>query len=164
MPLLDFATLPDDSRCWIFAARAPLDEVDRTRLLTVVDNFLLLWTAHGAPLTCARDFFDEHFLTVAVDERASNASGCSIDGLFKVLQGIEGGIGTKMLAGGTIFFRGPGDLVLSCSPAEFEHMSAMGEVDGSTRVFDTTLTTVGEYRTKFELPAAECWHAKLLKR
>ncbi len=164
MPLVPFESLPADARLWVFGARAPLDEVDAPRMLAAVDSFLFSWTAHGTPLTCARDFRDEHFLAVAVDERASNASGCSIDGLFHILQEIEGGIGTAMLAGGTIFFRGPDGLVLSCSRAEFEHMAAMGEIDGATRVFDTTLTSVGDYRAKFEVPAAESWHGRLMKR
>jgi hypothetical protein len=43
-------------------------------------------------------------------------------------------------------------------------MAVMGEIDGTTRVFDTTLTTVGDYRTKFEVPAAESWHGRLMKR
>lgn len=162
MPLVPFEQLPDDARLWVFAARAPLDEVDAPRMLAAVDGYLLQWQAHGTPLTSAREFRDEHFLAVGVDERAAGASGCSIDGLFKVLQGIEGGIGTSMVGGGTLYFRGAGGMVHGCSRAEFEHMAAMGEVDARTPVFDTTLTTVGEYRARFERPAGESWHGSLL--
>lgn len=162
MPLVPFEKLPDDARCWIFAARAPLDEVDAPRMLAAVDSYLLAWKAHGAPLTSGREFRDEHFLAVGVDERTSDASGCSIDGLFKVLQGIEEGIGTSMVGGGTVYFRDAGGFVHGCTRAEFEHMAAMGEVGTATPVFDTTLTTVGEYRTRFERPAGESWHRSLL--
>ena len=163
MPLVAFEKMPDDARLWIFGARAPLDEVDAPRLLAAVDAFLLTWKAHNQPLTCAREFRDEHFLAVAVDERASDASGCSIDGLFRVLQGIEEGIGTSMVGGGLVFFRGADDYVHSVTRAEFEHMAALGEVDRTTRVFDTTLTTVGDYRRKFESGAGESWHRTLLR-
>ncbi|MFZ9778940.1 MAG: AMP-binding protein, partial [Ilumatobacteraceae bacterium] len=81
---------------------APLDDVDTPRLLAAVDAVLLTWAAHGTPLTSARDFRDEHFLVVGVDERAAGASGCSIDGLFRVLQGIVEGIGTSMVGGGMV--------------------------------------------------------------
>ena len=94
MPLVPFASLPDDARVWVFAAMAPLDEVDEPRLLAAVDGYLLTWKAHGAALTCAREFREEYFLAVGVDESASGASGCSVDGLFRVLKGIEDGIGT----------------------------------------------------------------------
>ena len=162
MPLVPFANLPDDARCWVFAARSPLDEVDEPRLLSAVDGFLATWKAHGSALTSAREFRDEHFLVVAVDERATDASGCSIDGLFRVLQQVEEGIGTSMVGGGMVHFRGAGGLVLGCTRAQFEAMAAMGEIGPDTMVFDTTVTSVGDYRARFERAARESWHAQLL--
>lgn len=161
MPMVPFDTLPNDARAWIFGARTPLDEVDGPRLLGAVDAYLSSWRAHGTPLVCARDFRDGHFLAVGVDERASNASGCSIDGLFSVLQEIETGIGTSMVGGGVVFFRDATGMVHGCTRAEFEHMAAMGEIDLGTPVFDITLGTVGEYRSVFERPARQSWHAEL---
>lgn len=164
MPLVPFTSLPDDARCWVFAAAAPLDEVDTPRLLGAVDGFLLTWQAHGAPLTCGREFRDEHFLVIGVDERAADASGCSIDGLFRILQGMEDGIGTSMVVGGRVHFRGAEGMVFGCSRAEFEVLAAEGQVTGETVVFDTTITTVGAYRAGFERPARESWQAALLPR
>lgn len=164
MPLVPFERLPDDARCWVFAARAPLDEVDEPRLLAAVDGFLLTWKAHGAPLTSARLFRDEHFLVVGVDERASDASGCSIDGLFRVLEKIEDGIGTSMIAGGQVYFRAPGGIVTNATRPQFEAMATMQEIDGDTPVFDTTVTTVGEFRARFERKARESWHAQLMPK
>lgn len=163
MPLVAFDKLPDDARCWVFAARAPLDEVDQPRLLAAVDGFLLTWKAHGNALTSARTFVDEFFLVVGVDERASDASGCSIDGLFRVLEKIEEGIGTSMVVGANIYFRAVG-LVTMCTRAQFEAMMAMGELDGETTVFDTTVATVGDFREKFERKARESWHAQLMPK
>lgn len=162
MPLVSFDSLPADARCWVFGARAPLDDVDEGKLLVAVDTYLKQWTAHGEALTCAREFRDEFFLVVGVDERASNASGCSIDGLFKVLQEIEKGIGTTMVGGGLAHFRGPAGVVVCCAQAQFGLMAREGEVDGDTIVFDTTLSTAGEYRGRFTQPARATWHAQLL--
>ena len=164
MPLVPFTDLPDDARCWVFAADAPLDEVDTPRLLSAVDAYLMTWRAHGAPLTCAREFRDEHFLVVGVDERGVDASGCSIDGLFRILQGMEEAIGSSMVVGGRVHFRGAEGMVFGCSRAEFEALAAAGEVTAETPVFDTTVTTVGAYRAGFERPARQAWQASLLPR
>ncbi|MEX2182489.1 MAG: hypothetical protein WD771_10635 [Gemmatimonadaceae bacterium] len=162
MPLVPFDTLPDDARLWVFGARAPLDDVDAPRLLGVVDGFLKSWKAHDNPLTCARDFREEYFLLVAVDERASDASGCSIDGLFRLLKQAEEGVGTSLVGGGTVYFRDKLGLVHAVSRADFQQLAATGEVNAETPVFDTTLTSVGELRSRFERPARESWHADLL--
>lgn len=163
MPLVPFDSLPDDSRCWVFGARAPIDEVDEPRVLGAVDRHLKQWKAHGKPLTCGRVFRDEHFLVIAVDERASDASGCSVDGLFRTLQEIEAGIGTSMVGGGNVYFRGEGEMVHCLPLPEFEQLIAEGEVSGDTIVFDTTVTTLAAYRERFEGPARASWHRQLLK-
>lgn len=164
MPLVAFDRLPDDARVWVFGARAPLDEVDEPRLLAAVDGYLMTWKAHGAALTSGREFRDEHFLVVGVDERGAGASGCSVDGLFKVLQKIEEGIGTSMVGGGMVYFRDAGGMVHGCTQPQFSAMAAMGEVGPDTAVFDTTVTTVADYRARFERPARDSWHAQLLAR
>lgn len=162
MPLVPFASLPDDARVWVFAAMAPLDEVDEPRLLAAVDGYLLTWKAHGAALTCAREFREEYFLAVGVDESASGASGCSVDGLFRVLQKMEDGIGTSMVGGGNVYFRDPNGMVVWATRSQFELMSKLREVSGGTTVFDLTVTTVGEFRARFELRAQDSWHKALL--
>jgi hypothetical protein len=162
MPLVPFAALPDDARLWVFAAAAPLDEVDAQKLLAAVDGYLLQWQAHGHPLTAARDWRDERFLAVAVDQRTEGASGCSIDGLFRTLQGLERAIGATLVAGGLVFFRDSLGLVHSLSREDFELLARAGNASRETPVFDTTVTTAGDYRAHFERAAGESWHRTLL--
>jgi len=162
MPLTDFAKMPDDARVWVFGASAPIDDVDGTKLVTAVDSFLLQWKAHGHPLTCAREWRDDRFLVVGVDQRTEGASGCSIDGLFKTLQQLESAIGANLVGGGRVYFRDTLGLVHSVSRQEFESMGKRGEVTADTPVFDTTLTTAGAYRHAFEQPARDGWHKALL--
>jgi len=76
MPIVPFDSLPDDARIWVFGADRPLDAAAATRLLALVDGYLAQWAAHGTPLTSGRDWRDQRFLTIAVDQRATGASGC----------------------------------------------------------------------------------------
>jgi hypothetical protein len=154
--------MPDDARVWAFGAAAPVDEIDAAKLLAVVDGYLLQWKAHGQPLTCARDWRDERFLIVAVDQRTEGASGCSIDGLFHALQGHEESLGTSVVAGGLVFFRDALGLVHALRRDEFERLASIGEVSATTHVFDLTVTTAGDYRKRFEPNAGDSWHAALI--
>jgi hypothetical protein len=162
MPLTSFATLPDDARVWIFGAAAPVDDIDSAKLLAAVDTFLVQWKAHGHPLTSAREWRDERFLVIGVDQHTEGASGCSIDGLFHTLQELEQAVGSSLVGGGLVFFRGPGDLVCTLSRDDFEALARRGGADGTTPVFDTTVTTAGDYRARFERPASDSWHKALL--
>lgn len=162
MPIVPFETLPDESRVWVFGSDRALTGENIDRLLGEVDRFLGQWKAHGVPLTCARDWRDEHLLTIGVDSTQENASGCSIDGLFRVLQGIERPLGTRLVGGGRIFYRAADGTVHVTERGRLPQLAASGEINADTTMFDTGLTTAGDWRDHFEVPARESWVAKLL--
>jgi hypothetical protein len=163
MPLVPFATLPDNSRTWVFAADANLSRSQSAQLLNAVDEFLAEWKAHGSPLTVGRDWKDDRFLTVAVDQSTAGASGCSIDGLFRTLKSIEGRIGSSLVGSGRIFIRGNDGTIHSLSREDFVRLARKGEITESTPVFDPTVASLGEWRTQFESDVAHSWHAALIK-
>ncbi|WP_411280656.1 hypothetical protein [Gemmatimonas sp.] len=162
MPAVSFDALPDDGRAWVFGAAAPVTGAAAQSLLAAVDAHLASWRAHGAPLVCAREWRDDRFLVIGVNEAATGATGCSIDGLFHVLRDIESLVGTTLVGGGTVYWRDAAGAVVSGARPAFREAAAGGAVSAESPVFDTTVTTVGAYRTGFERAAAESWHAKLL--
>jgi hypothetical protein len=161
MPRRDFAELPDDARCWVFAADRPLDASAANQLLALTDDYLAQWRAHGAPLASARDWRDDHFLAVAVDERAAGASGCSVDALFRSLKSAEPMLGATFVSGSTIFWRGSDGRVMATPRVEFVDMLGHGAIGDDTPVFDPTLTTVGQWRSAFERPLLGSWQGRL---
>lgn len=163
MPIVTFESLPDESRVWVFGSDRTLDDHDATRLLAEVDRFLTNWKAHGMPLTCARVWRDDALLTIGVDTTQENASGCSIDGLFRTLQGVERALGTRLLGGGRVFYRDDAGRVHCVGREQLPDLAAAGKIDAETPVFDTGLTTAGEWRDRFEAPARETWVGGLLR-
>ena len=162
MPRVPFESLPPSARIWVFAAERPLRSSQAQRLLGAVDEYLERWNAHGAPLTCARAWTEDRFLTIGVDQSTAGASGCSIDGLFRVLKNLEGALGTPLVGGGTVFYRDPAGPICAVSRDEFGELAAEGAVRRNTHVFDLTVPTVGEWRERFETEAERSWHANLL--
>jgi hypothetical protein len=162
MPVLALDQLPDDARVWVFPAADLLSADAEQTLLRAVDPFLAAWRAHGAPLTCARDWRDGRFLTVAVDQRPADASGCSIDGLFRTLRSLEPSLGTTLLSGGLVFWRDDDGIVRSATRPQFAAHAATGAVRADTRVFDPSVDTLERWRQEFERPAGNSWHARWL--
>ncbi|GJG86664.1 hypothetical protein tb265_18450 [Gemmatimonadetes bacterium T265] len=162
MPAVAFDSLPDDARLWVFAAADPLDADGEAELLAAADAFLAGWAAHGAPLRAAREWRDGRFLAVAVDQSTAGASGCSIDGLFRSLRALEPTLGTSLLAAGRVYWRDADGRVRGGDRAALRGAAAAGAVDEGTPVFDTTVTTVADWRARFERPLAESWHARIV--
>lgn len=163
MPRIPFASLSDDSRAWVFGAEPALDERGSKRLLSVVDAFLDEWVAHGEPLTSARELREGRFLMIGVDQKATaSASGCSIDGLYRKLKELEQETGASLLSRDHVYYRGSDREVCSVTRDEFARLSSEGTIGADTTVFDTSITSLGELRQRFELPAAGSWHRALL--
>ena len=160
--LIPFESLPPDSRIWIFASDRALDGENSARLLGVTDDYLTQWKAHGEPLRCARQWIDDRFLVIGVDPTTANASGCSIDGLFRAFRALEGELGTRLVAGGRVFYRDAEGVAHPATRQEFERLAAQGVVGAETPVFDTSLTSAEEFRRGFERPAGETWVSQLL--
>jgi len=164
MPVIQIQDLPDSARTWVFGSDRTLDAAASKTLLEEVDRFLPAWNAHGAALTVGRDWKYGRFLTVAVDQSTAGASGCSIDGLFRTLKAIEPRLGASLVTSGLIFFCDENGAIQSVDREAFAALSADGKISPNTRVFDPTVTSLGEWRARFELNAADSWHAKLLRK
>jgi hypothetical protein len=163
MPIVKFEELPDTSRVWVFGSDRTIEPKKVDLLLEEVDKFLATWNAHGSPLTVGRSWKHDRFLTIAVDQSTAGASGCSIDGLFRTLKKLEPKLGASLVTSGVVFFRGESGEIM-CSPRDrFAELGAERKVSASTEVFDPTVTSLGEWRARFELKAGESWHAGLLE-
>lgn len=162
MPAVDFDQLPESARVWIFASDRSLTGDDARTLLRAADAFLAQWKAHGAPLRCAREWTEDRFLAIGVDPTVEQASGCSIDGLFRGLQSQERTLGTRLVAGGRVFYRDANGQPQLATRPELPTLAANGELSADTPVFDTSITEAGAYRERFVRPARDTWVASLL--
>ncbi len=162
MPLVPFDSLPDSARLWVFGSDRPLTGALADTLLATVDGFLNDWKAHGVPLRCGREWRDDRFLAIAVDVNEENASGCSIDGLFRALQQLQREIGAQLVGGGRVFYRGD-DGIEVIDRGELSARVKAHQIRESTPVFDTSLTDAGSWRARFEQPAGVAWTSGYFK-
>ncbi|MEO5902469.1 MAG: hypothetical protein ABIQ55_00480 [Gemmatimonadaceae bacterium] len=162
MPITEFENLPDSARVWVYGSEPALNQANTTEMLSEVDRFLAGWRAHGLPLHSARDWADDRFLTIAVDQEQEGASGCSIDGLFRTLKSLETSIGGQLVTSGLVYYRGRDGEIRAVPRDGFTELSKQGEIDDSTEVFDLSVTKLGEWRARFRSRAADSWHASLM--
>jgi hypothetical protein len=160
---IEFSSLPDHARLWIFAAERPLQPAEQQRLLAVVDEFIDQWKAHGHPLAAARELRYGQFLLVGVDESQEGASGCSIDAMTRAFTALERQIGVEILNHAPVLYRTAEGVVRAPRPT-FGERAKSGEVTPDTIVFNNSLTRVGDLADQWEVPARASWHGKAFFR
>jgi len=163
MPLVPFETLPDSARVWVFGSDRPINEEGTQTLMKAVEEFLSEWKAHGEPLTVGYEWRFGRLLVVGVDQRTAGASGCSIDGLFRVLQDLGPRIGATLVGGGRVYYRNSNGEVQSAERSELKALAASGAISDDSVVFDTSLTDLGSLRSGFEKAARKSWAAKFFQ-
>ena len=87
--LVDFNTLPEHSRVWIYQANRSFSEEELTEIKQKLDTFITNWTAHGADLNAGYDIRYKRFIILAVDQTSQSATGCSIDASVRFIQQLE---------------------------------------------------------------------------
>lgn len=160
MPRVAFEALPDHGRLWVFPLDRPLTEAEEVRTMSVVDDFLNGWAAHGMPLRSAVEVREGRFLLIGVDVDAEAPSGCSIDALVNKLRGVGQELGISFIDHAPVWFR-DGDAIRSVSRSDFRAIALTDDVDEGVHVFDTSLTRVDQLRSGgLERPATETWHGR----
>jgi hypothetical protein len=160
VPRISFDDLPADARLWIFPASRALTEEERRRVLEEADAFIDQWTAHGVPLSAARDLRHQQFVLVGVNERAAGVSGCSVDALVRRMGILQSALGVELINNAPVLFR-VGERIERVPRERFAELAAKGEVGLDTVVFDNTVERVGDVRDgRWEVRAADAWHAR----
>ncbi len=76
---IPFEQMPDHARVWVYQSVKPLDAPTQAALTEALEQFTRGWDSHGIPLWASFRLLHGHFIVLAVDETAKDASGCSID-------------------------------------------------------------------------------------
>ncbi len=163
MTLRSLAHLGDDARVWVYGLDRPLAPGERARLAAVLDAFVAGWTSHAEPVEGAWDVLEDRFLVVAA-RCAAGLGGCAIDDGVRAVREAAARVGVDPLRRDLVFWRTPDGWVRVDTRADFAARVAAGEVGDDTPVFDTTVSTLGDLRARFETTMARSWHARAFSR
>ena len=160
-----FPTLPDAARCWIYIADRRLTEAEQASLLDTLHPFFQGRASHGRPVQGAATCLNDRFLVVAGTlTQEGTISGCGIDASVHAVEEAAARLGIKWASPLLIFFRDTDSTVNSLPRSAFKRLVAAGTVTAQTRVFDVSLTMLGQLRNgAFEKPAGASWHARVFR-
>jgi hypothetical protein len=161
--LVPFQQLPDSCRIWLFQSDRTLSPVECTAAAERLSGFLSEWTAHQQELMASFDFRENRFVVIAVNEAATAASGCSLDKLHQTVRALGQELGVDFFNRMLVTERGPQGDVKVYSLQEASQRIEQGELKPETLVFDTTISTVGDYRHVFVKPLGSTWLSRYQK-
>ena len=154
--LVDFNTIDDQSRIWIYAAEHKLTNEQENHILKVISDHLNNWEAHKIPLTAGVTILESHFIVVALDDSQNGASGCSIDILQNKIQEIEKELSLSLLNRLNIFCKIEGAIKCILNTKLAEHANK------KTLFYDLTIQKKSEL-SNWLRPIEEGWCASIIE-
>ncbi|MEL0642820.1 MULTISPECIES: ABC transporter ATPase [unclassified Olleya] len=159
--LVDFNTLPETSRVWIYQSNRSFSDTELEEIKSKLDIFIESWTAHGSDLKAGYDIRYKRFIILALDQEVNKATGCSIDASVTFIQQLEKEYNVDLLDKMNVSYK-QGEFVAHKTLTDFRKMAKQKAVSKNTIVFNNLVTNIEELNESWEVPASESWHNRFL--
>lgn len=160
--LVDFKTLPETSRVWIYQANRSFTEAELEDIKSRLDIFIENWTAHGSDLQAGYIVKYKRFIILGLNQSLNMATGCSIDASVHFIQQLEKDYNVDLMDKMNVSYK-QGAFVAHKTLSDFRKMAKDKAVSKKTIVFNNLVSTIAEFNENWEVPASESWHARFLK-
>jgi hypothetical protein len=159
--LVDFNTLPETSRVWIYQANRSFAENEIEEIKSKLDVFIENWTAHGSDLQSGYEIKYKRFIVIALNQSLNAATGCSIDASVHFIQQLEKEYNVDLMDKMNVSYK-QGEFIAYKPLNEFKQMAKQRAVSKNTIVFNNLVANKAEYIENWEVPASESWHSRFL--
>lgn len=160
--LVDFNTLPDESRVWIYQASRSFTDQEIKEIESRLREFIKNWTAHGGDLESGYCIKYKRFIIIGLNQNLNRATGCSIDASVHFIQQLEKDFSVDLLDKMNVSYK-QGEFVAYKSLTDFKQMAKDKAVSKNTIVFNNLVTSMAEFKENWEVPAGESWHNRFIK-
>ncbi|WP_299096874.1 ABC transporter ATPase [uncultured Winogradskyella sp.] len=160
--LVDFDTLPEESRVWIYQANRSFSEEEIKELTSKLEVFIEAWTAHGKDLQAGFKIVYKRFIVIALNQNLNLATGCSIDASVHFIQELEKDYNVDLMDKMNVSFK-QGEFIAYKPLIDFKKMAKNNSVSKNTIVFNNLVTNIAEFKDNWEVPASESWHSRFIK-
>ncbi|SMO64077.1 ABC transporter ATPase [Solitalea koreensis] len=150
----------NNSRVWIYQSNRELTSDEMNWLNIQLLAFTSDWTAHSNSLKAKFEVRYNRFIILIVDERAHNASGCSIDKSVNFMKQMEQSLKINLFDRFHIAFK-EGETVKSVERDDFEQLIIEGTITADTIVFNNLVSTKAELEKNWETPFKNSWHQQV---
>ncbi len=159
------ALLPADfspqSRVWIYQAGRPFSEEETRMIDEQLLQFYLQWETHGQPVKGWAKLLFRQFVVVIADETGTHVSGCSTDGMVRVIKSLERQFSTTFFDRMTLTFL-KNDKAEMLPMNQVSYALEKGFLSPETPFFNNTVTTLEGLRNEWIVLLKESWLGKKL--
>ena len=139
--LVDFNTLPETSRVWIYQSNRSFTEKEIDEIKSKLSTFIENWTAHGSDLQSGYDIVYKRFIVIGLNQNLNQATGCSIDASVHFIQQLEKEYNVDLMDKMNVSYK-QGEYIAYKSLSDFRKMAKDKAISKNTIVFNNLVTNI----------------------
>jgi hypothetical protein len=146
----------DDSRVWIFQSNRAFNEQEELEINEQLTNFYVQWQTHGKPVKGWAKLLYKQFIVVMADEKLHGVSGCSTDGMMRIIKSFEQQYQVNLFDRLTITFLING----KAEPLPIQQVKyalSTGFIETDTPLFNNTVESKKRLETEWLIPLNKSW-------
>jgi hypothetical protein len=146
----------DNSRVWIYQCNRPLRDEEVLEIDEQLHNFYIQWTSHGAVIKGWAKCLYNQFIVIMADETASHVSGCSTDGMVRIIKSFEKQYGVELFDRLTITFL-IDEKVQPLPMQQISYALEKGYIETDSLLFNNIIDTKLKLETEWLIPLNNSW-------
>lgn len=158
-----FNELPADARVWIYPMSRSADTGEVSIIESKLFEFCKQWSAHGFPLKASFCVRHSHFVILALDEGAGDASGCAIDSSVRVFKYLQQQTGIDFMDRTQSAFWVENQVVLFPNN-KLKELFEAGTLMATTPAFNNLIDRKGDLDANWVRPASQTWLARYITK
>lgn len=152
------ANFAPESRVWIFQSSRAFIDREQEQINEQLYQFYSQWLAHGAPVKGWAKLLYNQFVVVMADETGTHVSGCSTDGMTRIIKSLERQYSVNFFDRLMITFLVK-DKAEMLPFGQIQYAIDKGYIDADTLVFNNIATTKAELMDTWLVPLKDSWLA-----
>lgn len=146
----------DDSRVWVFQSSRRFLEKEIEEINEQLKNFYLQWKSHGDEVLAWAEVLFQQFVVIIADESESKVSGCSTDGMTRIIKSLEKQYQVQLFDRLTLSFL-INEKVEMLPMAQIPYAIQTGRIGAESLLFNNTVLSKKELLEQWLVPLKESW-------
>lgn len=151
----------NDSRVWIFQSNRPFIDKEEKEIDEQLQHFYTQWKAHGEPVKGWAKLLFKQFIIVMADETGTHVSGCSTDGMTRIIKSLERQYSVNFFDRMTVTFL-KNDKTEMLPFNQVQYALDKGYINENTLTFNNIAITKKQLMESWLVPLKESWMAEKL--
>ena len=162
--LVDFHSLPDHSKIWVYQSSRILNQEEQRQLIAKAEAFVSEWTAHQVDLKSGVQVVNGVFLVFAVDESFNGASGCSIDKKVAFIKQAEQLLSVDFFNRMNFTWEDDSQNVSISRLQDLDQLFASGSISENTLVYNNLVSNMQEFRDDWKVALGKSWMMQFVSK